>query len=347
MKKIFLFVCLIFPLFLLAITPITQTSVVKPRKTNMFKEYDEYFQMCEQFCIIPGLKEGLIPQGLGYIPSKDWIVVSSYSANGPSVLSFLERRTGEYIKSLTILNEDGTYYNGHAGGIAVSELNLWISSEKYLRKIPLDDVFKAETGDEIRIESKFNTGTNASFASYNDGIIWVGEFYHYDNYLTDESHYYKIETGERNNAWIVGFKLDNETDNPANIIMEGETNPVVPDYIISCPDIVQGMAFLNCDDRLALSKSYGRTNDSTIQIYDINIGDNVSQIKIEDKNIPMWVLSKLNLEKELLVLPMSEGIIQIEDYFYILYESAAKKYLMTTKYATDYIWKVPVTELIN
>ena len=187
----------------------------------------------------------------------------------------------------------------------MSELNLWISSEKYLRKIPLVDIFKAETGDEISIESKFNTGTNASFTSYNDGIVWAGEFYHYDNYLTNKSHYYKIETGERNNAWIVGFKLD-ETDNPVNIIMEGETNPVIPDYIISCPDIVQGMAFLNNNSNLALSKSYGRTNDSMIQIYDINMDTNVSQIKIEDKNIPTLVLSKLNLEKELLVLPMSE-----------------------------------------
>jgi len=346
MKKIFLCIYLICPLFLLAITPITQNSVVKPIKTNMFKEYDEYFQTYEQFCIIPGLKEGLIPQGLGYIPSKDWIVVSSYSTNGPSVLSFLERRTGEHIKSLTVLNEDGTYYNGHAGGIAVSELNIWISSGKYLRKIPLNNVFKAETGDEIRIESKFNTGTNASFASYNDGIVWSGEFYHYDNYLTDKSHYYKIGMGEKNNAWIVGFKMD-ETDNPVNIIMEDETSSVIPDYIISCPDIVQGMVFLNDDDRLVLSKSYGRTNDSTIQIYSIDIDSNTSWVEIENKNIPTWVLSKQNLEKELLVLPMAEGVIQIEEYFYVLYESASKKYLATTKYATDYIWKISVAELID
>jgi hypothetical protein len=44
---------------------------------------------------------------------------------------------------------------------------------------------------------------------------------------------------------------------------------------------------------------------------------------------------------------MSEGILIKDGFLYILYESAAKKYLMTTKYATDYVWKVPFNALCS
>jgi len=345
MRKVFLSIFLVFSICIFASISITQTSVVKPRKTNMFKEYDNYLVISEQFSLIPGLKEDYVPQGLGYMPSEDWFVISSYSSKGPSVLSFLNGTTGEYIKSVVILNEDGSFYTGHAGGVAASEFNLWISSGKYLRKISMEKILDAKDGEEIRIESKFNTGTNASFAAYKNGVIWAGEFYRFDNYLTDPTHYQKIETGERNNAWITGFILDETTDELINTIPIDESIPVTPDYIISVPDIVQGVAFLD-DGKIALSKSYGRANDSIIQIFKFD-AESASWIDIDGKSVPLWILSSLNLENELLVLPMSEGIIQKDDYFYILYESAAKKYLITTKYATDYIWRIPIILLID
>ncbi len=345
MRKIFLSIFLIFSICMFASVSISQTSVVKPRISNFFKEYDNYLEISEQFSLIPGLKEEYVPQGLGYISSEDWFVVSSYYSKGPSILSFLNGTTGEFIKSVIVLNEDGSNYTGHAGGVAVSKSNLWISSGSYLRKISLEKILSSKDGEEIRIESKFNAGTNASFAAYKNGVIWSGEFYRFDNYLTDPTHYQKIETGERNNAWITGFKLDETTDELINSIPIDASIPVTPDYIISVPDIVQGVAFLD-NGKIALSKSYGRANDSVIQIYGFDSAS-TADVDIKGKSVPLWVLSNLNLERELLVLPMSEGIIQKDDYFYILYESAAKKYLITTKYATDYIWRIPIELLIN
>jgi len=68
-------------------------------------------------------------------------------------------------------------------------------------------------------------------------------------------------------------------------------------------------------------------------------------VSVNQQDTPLWVLKLKNQICEFKALPMSEGILIKDSLLYILYESAAKKYLMTTKYATDYIWKVPFKDI--
>lgn len=318
----------------------TQIRVVNEETNKQFAEYTPYFEISEKFAVIPGLNEKLIPQGMGYIEDKNWFVLSYYRSTGASVLSCVDADTGTLIKSVPVSNEDGTIYTGHAGGVAVSRLNLWISSGGFLRRIPLSDLYAAQDGEIVRIVDKFNTGTNASFVTFNDDVLWVGEFFHDGNYLTNTDHYVRISIFEVNHSWVTGFKVDAQTDLVQKAVADTGADPVVPDYILSIPDIVQGIVVAD-NGEIILSRSYGRGNDSTISVYHPIVFEEPVTLKtIEGVEVPIWVLSSKTLSGKITALPMSENIYLKDDMLYILYESAGEKYRATTKYATDYIWKM-------
>ncbi len=309
---------------------ITQQVVVKTGENNKFKEYNEYSEISEKFAIIPGLKEGFVPQGLAYMENEDRFVISAYKDGNHSILSFIDAENGKMVKSLIICNEDGSYYTGHAGGVAVSDSNIWVSSGSKIRKIPLISVDEAKDEEKVFITEEFDAYTNASFTAYDKGVLWVGEFYHSNDYPTDKNHYFKTENGYANHSWMAGFKLGGVPE---------ERPSAIPDYIISIPDIVQGVAFSQ-DAGIVLSTSYGRGNDSKLLIFGYVLDEiPETSVEINGKSVPMWVLHHEKLSAEIVGYPMSEGIILEKGFLFTLYESAAKKYLMTTKHATEYIWK--------
>lgn len=346
MKRTIIFVFLLLAAFCFANLEITQVNVVKKRAYNFFREYDNFFNIASEWAIIPGLKEKIVPQGMCYIPEQNWFVLTYYRTGGkPSVLAIIDGTNGNFIKAMEIYYNNGAPYTGHAGGVAVSASNLWISSSSYLWRIPFQDIIDAENGSRITIADGFNTGTRASFASYSNGILWAGEFYHNGNYETNPSHYIVTRDGTTNHAWIVGFKLDPKTDKLPENKIKSSALIVTPDFILSIPDIVQGVVFLK-DGRIVLSRSYGRSNDSFLDIYSSVLNEaNHTTIKISGEEVPVWFLDSQSFENELLILPMSEGIAQKGDSIYILFESAGSKYLLTTKYPTDYIWKLGIEHL--
>lgn len=105
------------------------------------------------------------------------------------------------------------------------------------------------------------------------------------------------------------------------------------EYILSIPDIVQDIEFT--ENYIVLSRSYGRKNDSKLEFYP-NVLNKKPHGKIN--NIPFWFLD--NPVKTINILPMSEGITKIGNSLYILFESAALKYINSGKHPTKYIWKL-------
>ena len=81
--------------------------------------------------LVPGQTENMIPQGLTYLPEKDWILVSSYdkSEENPSVIFALDRETGNFAAQFNLYTPDGEMWQCHAGGIAVSDYNLYVTSD--------------------------------------------------------------------------------------------------------------------------------------------------------------------------------------------------------------------------
>jgi len=315
---------------------LSQQEVVKIGKNNKFKEHAQYMDISEKSAIIPGLKEGYVPQGIAYIEKENCFVISAYKDGTASILTLADATDGKMIKTLIICNNDGSHYTGHAGGVAVSKKNIWISSGSKIRKIPLAYINETKDGEKVHITQEFDAYTNASFITFYNNVLWVGEFFHDNNYLTDISHYLTAKSGERNHSWIAGFILDDD-EKPSDI----------PDYIISIPDIVQGVAF-SANGNIAISQSYGRGNDSTIQIHENILKNTPYKFRIiEGKEIPIWVLSYDSLINKITVYPMSEGIIILDDFLYVLYESATKKYRLTTRYATEHIWKTPLSSILK
>ncbi len=345
MKNFFIAVLIFVSICVFSNEIFSQATVVEQQDAASFSEYTSYLEISEKFAVIPGLKEGVVPQGLAYMEEKGWFVISSYRDNAGSILSFIDAQTGELIKSLSVHNEDDSVYTGHAGGVAISESNLWISSGGFIRRIPLHEIYTASDGEIIKIADKFNTGTNASFAAFHDGVLWVGEFFHDNNYLTDSARYVRVSIFEMNHSWVTGFKLDEETDLLAANRMTDGSEPVTPDYILSVPDLVQGIAFPG-NGRVILSQSYGRNNDSTISIYDGIFLEAAKKTKeINGNNVPVFVLSSKNFFDKVKVFPMSENIVSKDGQLYVLYESAAEKYRSTGKCPTDYIWKMNLNQL--
>jgi len=134
---------------------------------------------------------------------------------------------------------------------------------------------------------------------------------------------------------MAGFILDYESDmiNSNNII----NDIYYPDYILSIPPEVQGAAFIG--DRIILSQSYGRKNNSRISIYFNPLkAPYYSIFNTEDgRSLPVWILGNDNHNMKITAPPMSEGLTDYKGAVTVLYESGSDKYRSTAKNPQDSI----------
>lgn len=280
--------------------------------------YPDLWKISDDGPAIPGLDQQMIPQGLAYWKQHDWLIVSAYTeGGGASTLAVVNRASGEAVKRLPINLEDGKPYRGHAGGVAISRENLWVSSEGALYRLPLASLERAADGDPVSFADRFETPVRASFTTYADGVLWVGEFHHLPGYETDPSHRLTNSEPSQYNAWVVGYALDATTDRPS-----------APTYIFSIPNQVQGMAFST--QSVVLSQSYGRTRESTLTRYskpDLQ-GEPHQTVKLDGREIPVWFLDrKVPGYTSLAAPPMAEGVVTDgDDRLYLLFESGASKF---------------------
>jgi hypothetical protein len=180
------------------------------------------------------------------------------------------------------------------------------------------------------------TAAKGSFATFADGILWVGEFTSRDgSYSVPDFHHFKNHEGNVNHGWMAGFILDSESD---MINFDYKISGVsYPDYILSIPDEVQGAAFIK--GRIILSQSYGRKNDSRISVYLDPLGEPAHSVFTTDdgRSIPVWILDDLNLEVEIIAPPMTEGIVNYKSSAAVLFESGSDKYRSTALHPQDRI----------
>lgn len=307
-------------------------------------KYDALWAIHEDGPIIPGLVQDLVPQGVTHYADMDWILSVYYLNDGrPGVISVIDAATDQLIKSVVLYHEDGTPYTGHAGGIVVSEKHAWISSEKFMYQLDLQDFILAEDNEELKFIGSFPVDLQAAFATYADGVLWVGEFYHPTAYPTDTSHHLAGRDGKTYYAWIEGFKLDSETDMVSSDKWNGEaSSPALPDYVLAVRDRVQGAAFI--EDSIILSTSYGRNVDSILNSYNSPLNDQPHQmVTIGQSSIPLWFLDDQALKDingEITIVPMSEGLFVRGPYLYVTLESGANYYRYTTTYIMDRMVKI-------
>ncbi|MBL0385781.1 lamin tail domain-containing protein [Tumebacillus sp. ITR2] len=324
---------------------ITQQSVVGT-PSGSFPEYTTFFSKATAGPIIPALAQDLTPQGMTYVASKNWFLVSHYREDGgSSMISVIDASTNKLLKSMTLYNADKTPSTGHVGGISATATDVWVTVGSSMARIPLTDIVNVANRDRVYIADKFPSVTKASFSTAANNILWVGEFYEDPDYLTDTTHYKTTRTGTAHHAWMAGYKLDPTTGKlPAGKYSGGST-PVTPDYILSIADDIQGATVMS-DGRFILSTSYGRTNDSDLYVYQNVLSQSPHYYStVNGTSVPSYFLDHNSCTTALTAPPMTEGLANMSGSLYVLFESGASSYTSGGKYPIDNIYKVNVTGL--
>ncbi|MEE1504710.1 MAG: hypothetical protein UGF89_10770, partial [Acutalibacteraceae bacterium] len=157
---------------------ITQTAVVTKTDIKEIEDYKDFFKEFKSDFIIPGLFEGIIPQGICYIGDLDAYAVSGYYEEGlyPSMLMLVDAQTGKFTKAFPLQNVDGKDYSGHAGGLTASEDYFYLTSESTCYICKIDSLKELKNGEALKFQSNFKLNTFGSFACFNDGVLWTGDF---------------------------------------------------------------------------------------------------------------------------------------------------------------------------
>ncbi|TMV52721.1 hypothetical protein FE783_00555 [Paenibacillus mesophilus] len=310
---------------------------ITPEQRTIPPTYTKFFKKSDLGPVIPGLQQGLVPQGIAYFASRNWIVISSYRDKAPSVLSVIDLKTNKLLKTVLLYENDTTPYMGHAGGIAISAEHLWVGSDSLVRAVRLDDVVNAKDGGRVPFREKFGTETKASFLAYSDGILWAGD-YSDKEYPTDASHHMTSRDNKAYKAWAAGYKIDKDTD------LIGQSHPVnpaaqraIPDYIFAVADKIQGFAVH--EGKVWLSQSGGRANDSYLLGYtDVRGEEPHLRLQLAGREVPLWYLDGKNMTDTWIMPPMSEGLDTVKDKIAVLFESGAKPYLSQGTFPVDQIY---------
>jgi hypothetical protein len=307
------------------------------KKADYGGQYTKLWPISEEGPAIPGLEEHNVPQGLAYWAEQGWLLIASYSGTGgASTIMVIDARTGQFVKGLNLYEENGEKYTGHAGGIAVSGKNAWLSSSQKVYRIPLQELLDAPDKGKVTIADRFDTIVRSSFTTFAEGVLWVGEFYNMPDYPVDKTHRLSNNEPSTYYAWVVGYKLDTTTD----LLPEGTTGKT-PDYILSIPDKIQGMTVTA--DSVILSQSFGRTKDSALLKYkrpDMAVAPHTT-VELNGKTVPVWFLDRKNLAPNLGLLPappMTEGVIHDgAGRLYVLFESGATEYRSSASNPMDHL----------
>lgn len=301
-------------------------SVVDSEKSlKKYKELDKYADLS---ILMPGLAQTFIPQGLAYYAPGNLMLFSGYHHGGTysSTLLAVDMNTNQVVKEILLAQTDGDVYTGHAGGVCVTDQNIFFSDEGCLYRLPLSDFLSAAPLDVLGFAEKIPVPCKASYCQISNGVLWVGEFYEDSDprYHTDESHHVKLGKKETNHSWLLGYKLNGGTVNeldPACLTSGG----AVPDYILSTTDNIQGMTMIG--DSICLSQSYGRKNDSALYFYDnVIAGAPDDQVSVMGMQRPIWHLDSTDESKTIKCPPMTENLCTVNGSVYISFESAADYY---------------------
>lgn len=301
----------------------TQESVTDCANTTPI--YDAFYSAGELSHLVPGLKQGFIPQGLTYLPGQDWFLIAGYSGNEGtnSVIFAVDAATGEMVREVRLFNVDGSAYTGHAGGVAATEKNVFISNNEHLYRISLEKLLALPAAADCAFDEAIPVPSRSSYCGYADGVLWVGEF-QYTGYLTDASHRYKTEDG-RHKAWLIGYKLDPTQANELSpAALTGDT--ATPDYILTTTERIQGMMVK--DGSIYLSQSYGRRATSTLLRFEnVLATEPRDHVKLNGVQVPLWSLTSTVQTGALMMPPASECLAVRDGKLYVMFETAAEKYM--------------------
>lgn len=312
--------------------------------------YQEAWAIGSKGAVIPGLVQGHVPQGMSYYADgeREWILMAAYHFSGdPSTLAVVNAKTGLLEKYVHLKDADGSIYTGHAGGVAVSKENIWLSSGKKMYRMPIRTLIDAPNEGFVQFADSFGVVTNASFAAYGDGMLWVGEYSNPPSYTTSPSHQMVNRDGETHLAWIAAYPLDENDRLPASTpsFREENMDKYVPNFVVSIGDKIQGIAFHK--DEVLLTYNYGRPYNSILRFSMPKVADAATRsadASIGGVTVPVWLLDSKNKIGSINVPTGAENMfIRKEagaDHLYVNFESGANHMRFLSSYSMDRLLKL-------
>ncbi|MGM0394031.1 MAG: hypothetical protein ACQEQ5_06330 [Thermodesulfobacteriota bacterium] len=309
------------------------------KRTNLpeakFKTYLSMIQ--DKEVIIPGLFQGMVPQGKAYIEAHGLLVISNYMyTKQTAALTLVSMEDSTLKKVVRIYNHDGSPHLGHMGGISATRKHLWIASGEEIYRVPLEKIVDSEKEDALFLDPPMSTEVTCSFATASKGVLYVGEFRKRGKrYAAKSSHAYSVACGARNHALMAGFHLDGKTDDIKETMQTDTT--AYPSFFISIPDKVQGAVFTR--EHIILSRSYGRRNNSLLSVYRTPFHREPEDWFVLENgmDVPVWHLDCRSHVRSIEAPPMTQGIVMVENSLAVLFESASDKYRRTSRFPQDRI----------
>ncbi len=335
---------------------ITQTSVV-----DAVTDYATFRNIGEAKYLVPGLVEGLIPQGMDVWDEKKLLFVTGYFKEGyntskspSSLMVVVDLKTGKHVGTYCIKTQTGSYYTGHFGGIAITEKNIFIpGSGKSLYRIPLSQVEAVMTSqtEEVKkatltIVEQIYIPVGPSYINYSNGVLWVGKWLNTASGSDTEAWEHMTNNdGATYYAGGVGYKLkDTESEFSKENWNASTMSYATPDYYLSTCERIQGFTFVG--DKIVLSKSGGTSSSSLIVYENVLENEADTSVTLNGKEVPVWFLDSGVQVKSYSAPPKSEGVCSYNDKLLVLFESAATYYIETEKQSnrTDYVWSLTLSE---
>lgn len=269
----------------------------------------------------PGMMDGAVLQGYAYDETTNTFLHTGYMKDkSASRIYVVDGDNTKDVKSVSLVYPDGKAFTGHVGGIAVYKDFVWVakSDEQYgLWVLSLSEILAAEDGAEITLTKDTTVDCPPSFTYCDGTYVWVGEFNDDGAYVSDEAHNFEVAGGALNRAIVCGYLIDENSETG----LASET----PDKVMSIPNKVQGMTFVN--GNWVFSTSYGFSTSHLCYYDDVTDETPDSSIEIDGVAIPVWFCDSESLVHDAEFQPMAEGIVTKDGKVWVSLESASLKYL--------------------
>lgn len=313
------------------------------------EEYKDFYSLAEPAFIIPGLNEGMVPNGIAYCKNTDRFFLSykTTATERAASIATVDAKTGELIGEYRILDEDGSPSYAQIGGIAVSEKDIYFHpGGAKVKRIPLAAFDAAGKKGTVQVVQTLNLeiggAKTGSYVDCSGGYLWFGNFYDADKKT------YAHKALEKFPAVIRGYKLDSSS--PDGIAEEckatnSDKYEYIPNIIYTVDDThIQGVT--TTGNYMLTTTSYSTTEPGIVHVYDMTKNDSVEDILTFDENRQVPVIH-LTPEKNFVTPPYLEEIAINNEQLYMNFESGAIAMRVNKgAFPTDSVWKIDVEKLV-
>lgn len=283
----------------------------------------DFYSNSEKTFATPGSNDGAVQQGFDYVEKDKVFLVTSYMTDATkSSRVYVVDEDGKSFYT-ELLNEDGSVYNGHTGGIECDGEYVYITHTGGLAVFSYADI---RSGKSAKMLGLINTYNTPAHCYIQEGYLYAGTFYIAEDYETPAHERMETPSGDKNTSVITVFKMNEGS--PFGV------NPT-PVAVISTTDCVQGMCFTD-DNKIVLSTSYG-LSPSHLLVYDLDkvsvhtgytfAGETEDGEAFSFENIFISYLDSASLVDTIQAPPMSEELVYLDGKIYIMNESACNKYI--------------------